>query len=175
MAVVARKRQKERERENVYSITVIEGDRISRVSGRDVVNLGELSSSRRILAARKYIAPSLCTTHNAISYFIRDSANESYKLVSIGRADGGRSKWSAAIPASRYGRLSLKGREARASNDIVIVILSREGFELFATRYEEVEMPGPEGKNGWKRCCLRVDGRARVDQWAHRTNEKIYG
>ena len=112
----------------------------------------------------------MCTTHNAISYFIRDSANESYKLVSIGRADGGRSKWS------RHGRLSLKGRAAERSSSVErycncnsFAVVS----SFFATRYEEVETPGPERVGGKGASARMAD--ARVDQWPHRTNERIYG
>lgn len=77
----------ERRHGGTYSITVIEGEgRRSRGEGNDVVN-HELSLLAAHPSRTKIYCPA-CTTHAAISYFIRDSANESYKLVSIG--SGGR-------------------------------------------------------------------------------------
>lgn len=57
--------------------------RVSR--GEHIVN-HELSLLAAHPSRTKIYCPA-CTTHAAISYFIRDSANESYKLVSIGSGD----------------------------------------------------------------------------------------
>lgn len=70
-------------RHGTYSITVIEGTAVSR--GEHIVN-HELSLLAAHPSRTKIYCPA-CTTHAAISYFIRDSANESYKLVSIGSGD----------------------------------------------------------------------------------------
>lgn len=95
---------------------------------RGVVNR-ELSSSAH--PSRTKIYCPACTTHRAISYFIRDSANESYKLVSIGSADDGESKPSRD-PSVAIRRRDTAGRAPKAVAappcPIVIVILSPASF-----------------------------------------------
>lgn len=70
-----------------------------------------------------------CTTHAAISYFIRDSANESYKLVSIGSGDdddAGSKPTRDPCVAIRVSKVTVVA--AAYPRPIVIVILS--GNEL---------------------------------------------
>lgn len=71
-----------------------------------------------------------CTTHAAISYFIRDSANESYKLVSIGSGDdddaGSKLTRDPCVAIRPYSKVIVVA--AAYPRPIVIVILSGNEF-----------------------------------------------
>ena len=133
--------------------------------GEHIVN-HELSLLAAHPSRTKIYCPA-CTTHAAISYFIRDSANESYTnwflLAAATTTTPDQNR--PAIPASRYGRPGFKGNSGSSSLSAPDCNCNSFGERAFARRLKRQ----PPFR------CSTEDSMGRARSMAAHRIGKIYG